>query len=763
MLKHLSDEQLQKLTVLLQQTWNHQTMPTCWKYIKAIPLLKPGRDNDQIGNYRIISLQNVMYKLFNKILKQRIAGFIETRRLIPDNSFGFRPGVGINEFGVTLVKNIELNNSCKYVTVLISLDLEKAFDKVATEKLISVMKSQDFPNKYIYWIYRAFTGRQVTLEYNSFAASKILDNGLPQGDILSPMLFNIYSSVLHQLENDDTKIMQYADDFSILIRDKNVYNLNNKVQEFLNRFIVVAESLNLSINPSKTSYICINLKDTIPVSIRLNNAVLKEENTVKILGVTYDRKLKFHAHFRETKTRCLRMINVLKMLNNKRGGAHPSTMLNAYKSLVVSRFLFGSVITHTQNKQCMQLLQVISNNALRLVLGLTKTTPIHAILAEACTWPCKSMFQFESAKFILKHIYKNTTIGQHIRNLQCCKSINLCYNQFDIFKNIPVSPTICLKPSNLNVICHLCNYDKNAHAAANRAAAIEVINTNIDKSAAYTDASLNNDKVGIGIYLQKTQEQICFKINQSVSIKTAEIVAIMSAIKLLLRMEERNFIIYTDSLSSCIALRNTIHKSSDKYYENVIMQIANQHQECSITIQWVPAHIGIAGNETADLLAKSAIENTSNAIAINIKIPVGDARRLIKKTINDEWTASYKESAQHKGKHYAEIVKSPPLKNWFCQSKLKAGAIRQINRLRAGHSFDKKYMKTIRLIPSDYCETCQTTENATHIISNCAKFNIIRRKYHKINNNELTGILRRATDTDLQDVINFLKEIDIRL
>lgn len=118
-----------------------------WNEIKAIAISKPGKDVNNIQNYRVISLQNVIYKVFNKHLKIIFNKFIATNKLIPNNSFGFRSGVGVNEFSVDVVKTLENNIKNKYITVAVSIDLEKAFDRVNTNKLVNMMRVMGFEDK----------------------------------------------------------------------------------------------------------------------------------------------------------------------------------------------------------------------------------------------------------------------------------------------------------------------------------------------------------------------------------------------------------------------------------------------------------------------------------------------------------------------------------------------------------------------------------------------------------------------------------------
>lgn len=82
--------------------------------------------------------------------------------------------------------------------------------------------------------------------------SRTVSNGLPQGDVLSPTLFNLYTLPLHTINVDDVVLVQFADDFGILVSAKSIPEINTKGQRFLNEFERKAKELNFKINPEKT-------------------------------------------------------------------------------------------------------------------------------------------------------------------------------------------------------------------------------------------------------------------------------------------------------------------------------------------------------------------------------------------------------------------------------------------------------------------------------------------------------------------------------
>lgn len=85
-MKLLTDIQTKKLIELLESIWNEQKMPASWKLIKAIPILKPSKDSNTIERFRVISLLNVIYKLFNKYIQINLKQTILGKNMLPEKA-----------------------------------------------------------------------------------------------------------------------------------------------------------------------------------------------------------------------------------------------------------------------------------------------------------------------------------------------------------------------------------------------------------------------------------------------------------------------------------------------------------------------------------------------------------------------------------------------------------------------------------------------------------------------------------------------------
>lgn len=158
-----------------------------WRKSKVIALLKPGKNPDLPSSYRLASLLCHTYKLFERILLNRLGPAID-EKLIKEQA-GFRPGKSCTGQILNLTQHIEDGFERKQITGVAFIDLSAAYDKVnhglLLEKIYKL--TQDFKLTQI--IESLMSNRRffVTLagKHSRWRDSK---NGLPQGSVLAPTL-----------------------------------------------------------------------------------------------------------------------------------------------------------------------------------------------------------------------------------------------------------------------------------------------------------------------------------------------------------------------------------------------------------------------------------------------------------------------------------------------------------------------------------------------------------------------------------------------
>lgn len=140
--------------------------------------------------------------------------------------------------------------------------------------------------------------------------------GVPQGSILSPVLFNLYVAKCCKMVMPECKIVQFADDIAIFTRSSNLDLAISKLERSVNKLVNYLESRGLSASPEKSALVIFTKKKFSSSShqIRLNNSLIPHVSFHKFLGVTLDSKMSGLSHARNLERKGLKLINVIRSL-----------------------------------------------------------------------------------------------------------------------------------------------------------------------------------------------------------------------------------------------------------------------------------------------------------------------------------------------------------------------------------------------------------------------------------------------------------------
>ena len=103
----------------------------------------------------------------------------------------------------------------------------------------------------------------------------------------------------------------------------------------------------------------------------------------KFLGVIFDRKLSFIPHIKYLKAKCLKALNLLKVLSHTSWGADRTILLHLYQSLIRSKLDYGAIVYGSAGKSYLAMLDTVHNQGLRLALGTVRTSPVESLYVEA--------------------------------------------------------------------------------------------------------------------------------------------------------------------------------------------------------------------------------------------------------------------------------------------------------------------------------------------------------------------------------------------
>lgn len=221
-IKHFGPDTKEWLLQLFNHCRENFRIPKLWKKSKVVALLKPGKDPNSANSYRPISLLCHLFKLYERLILNRISNVVDSK-IIPQQA-GFRPGKSCTNQVLALTEHIEKGYENKVITGLVLVDLTAAYDTVNRRKMLSKVYNTTGDYQLMKIIESLQQNRQfyVTLEGKK-SRWRYQRNGLAQGSVLAPILFNIYTN--DQPAPEDTKHFVYADDLGITAQGRTLKRL----------------------------------------------------------------------------------------------------------------------------------------------------------------------------------------------------------------------------------------------------------------------------------------------------------------------------------------------------------------------------------------------------------------------------------------------------------------------------------------------------------------------------------------------------------
>ena len=374
-IKYIADLISPHLSVLFNDSLQLSIFPYNFKVAKCVPIFK-GADLDPLKpiSYRPISILNSINKVFERIIHSQIYIYLENNSLLPDFQYGYRKKHNTSQAILDFTNTIEYNRKQKLTSIAVFMDLSKAFDTVDKTILSYKMKQLGFDENSIKFIYDYLSGRSFCFSDQTNITYK-LDYGVPQGSILGPLLFIMYTyDIKHLCPND--KSIVYADDTTVIVTGRTVHEASQKCNSILERFTQYFQVNKLSINSDKTKYIIYiprNKKSGIShrkVSITMNGKILEQVNSIKFLGVIINKSLNWEEHKQYVRRKIAKTIGII---YNCRNIMSETELINIYKTFIQSNLLYAiEVWGHTVTSD-FDVLSKIQNRVLRIIFDSRRT------------------------------------------------------------------------------------------------------------------------------------------------------------------------------------------------------------------------------------------------------------------------------------------------------------------------------------------------------------------------------------------------------
>lgn len=334
MIKKLPLNTITTLSIIYNNIINNSYYPKSWKNSIIIPILKPNKTESDITNYRPISLLSCLSKLLEIIFLQKINIFIEDNNILPQYQFGFR-NFHSTSHALDIFSN-DINNSLnkKHINIACALDIKKAFDTVWHAGLIFKLKNMfHIDDHLLQFLINFLNDRTSQVRINNTLSEKYsIKAGVPQGAIISPIFYSIYTADTPPINTQDSKILLYADDALVYFNNKKILKTIHSMNSYLHNLSAYYNKWKIKINENKCEYIIIhppfNKCASITVKtlkeanrnnlIEINYKFIKNTNVLKYLGINFNYKFNYIDHVKTLLKRANTTKFMLKNILNNR-------------------------------------------------------------------------------------------------------------------------------------------------------------------------------------------------------------------------------------------------------------------------------------------------------------------------------------------------------------------------------------------------------------------------------------------------------------
>lgn len=685
---------------VINKCWTLSYFPKVWKNAKICLIPKPGKDLEKPESYRPISLLATWGKVLDKIVTRRLTFFLEDNGLLHEMQFGFRRGKGTEDALRTVLAFVdEAHNDNEHV-VAVALDIQNAFNSARWSIIVNEMIRLNVPFNVIN-IVRSFLGdRSATFVNNNFKYSKQYNIGVPQGSSLGPILWlMIINTALAIFHDPNVKLVAFADDLLLLVKSSTFSHFGRIITDFLDVLKSWAARYSLKFSVPKTQ--CISFpKDSKKLKKVSGIKMSPEENisstyTLKYLGFTLDPRLNWTAHLNALVEKIRKFNEKIRFISRATWGLRPEILKHMYLQGTERIITYGASVWFSKKVRIVKKLLSVQRIPLLTISRAYRTTSTEALQILTGIKPIdlkiideivvKKIQRRESTIALLNREWKNLPIMKKPGFIHPAETIIIPWDY--------VPPT---------------DFGWELFTDGSRTVEVLEQSTNPNEQISLEERTIA--RVGCSVvakYNGVTTFTESYRLDDHATVFQAELSAIKLAFEWATEQQLKEVTIFSDSRSSLMALNNPDD-------ENTLVFETKRLWKESFKLSWIKAHIGLQGNEEADLAAKFGTELPS------INIHIGYSTRQIKtnarKITDIEWQERW-DNPDAKGRHTYEIFPVVSTKRLFGDFFL--------NQILTNHgvwgTYQQRFFKRTAA-----CRYCGSHQDIKHLILNCTKFKELR-------------------------------------
>uniref|UniRef100_A0A8C9VNC9 Reverse transcriptase domain-containing protein n=1 Tax=Scleropages formosus TaxID=113540 RepID=A0A8C9VNC9_SCLFO len=370
LLQNISPQLSSSISKIINSSLSSGSFPAAFKTALISPLLKkPSLDPNSVQNYRLVSLLSFLSKALEQAACDQLSDFLTRNHLLDGYQSGFKVGHSTETALLAVSDALQAARAASLSLVLIFLDLSAASDTVNHRILLSSLNQLGIKCAALRWFESYLSARSYQVVWRSSRSSLLpLSAGVPQGSVLGPLLFSIYTSSLSPvIASHGFKYHCYADDIQLFLSfPPGASDISARIAACLSDISSWMYDHHLQLNLSKTEilYLPAGLSSCHDLSIKLDNSLISPSSFAKSLGVMIDPCQSFSQDIKATTRSCRYILHNIRRIR---------PYLNTDSAQLLVQTMVTSTLDYCNSLMCglpvnaIKPLQLLQNAAARVV------------------------------------------------------------------------------------------------------------------------------------------------------------------------------------------------------------------------------------------------------------------------------------------------------------------------------------------------------------------------------------------------------------
>ncbi|XP_075535066.1 uncharacterized protein LOC142570580 [Dermacentor variabilis] len=621
MLRNLAEPQRVRLLEQFNSSWSTGVLPESWLMAVVVPLLKRRKPATSLSSYRPVSLTSAACKLTEKMAPSRLERIAAQLKYFAEQQSGFRQKRSMADSIADVMDTLEDARGSGDVAMLLLLDVQSVFDRLPHEVTEAALDCLGVTGCLRSFVSAFLVGRTFRVRVGKVLSDpRDITSDVPQGSVLSPFLFNLALAGLAAALPADSRYPVgcaiYADDVALWIRGPRrcIAAIRGSLQRALEAVISFLGGTGLSVSPAKTEALLLHPLASARLYVKqllIANTTVPWKREVTYLGLTIDHRLSWIPDAKAVTYKVRIVQGAVSKVQRRGRGCTVKWALRMNQAAATSILLYALplVLLSPARKQQLERLR---KSAVRSILGLPKHSRIAATLAEAGEWPL-SLHMLQRALGHIDRLHRAPDGGAllfRLRSQPLSRMGGLCQLYEELIVQRPV-PMVTSPPHEQPPEVHLSlngASKRRTPAAALQQAATGKLQEELDgRLLVYTDGSvLSNGSAAASCTIPSEGRSRQCRLPFRVSSTAAELAGLHLAADLLAEdPPTKPVAMLSDSRPALQALsdhhRHGVNETLLRAKISALSAVG-----VAISFHWLPSHVGIAGNEEADVLAKAA-------------------------------------------------------------------------------------------------------------------------------------------------------------